>query len=58
VHDELKRHLAARVFVVRFDEMVQNFGAFFDDEGNRPTEKVHEVGKQVRVRALYELLDV
>ena len=58
MHDELERHLAARVFVVRLNEMVQNLGAFFDDEGNRPTEKVHEVGKQVRVRALYELLDV
>ena len=45
MHEELDRHLIVCVFSIRFDEMVQNFSAFFDDEGHRPCEKVHEVGK-------------
>jgi hypothetical protein len=38
--------------------MVDNFCAFFDDEGNGPAEEVHEVGQEVGMRAVDELLDV
>ena len=48
----------AIVLLVGLDEVVEPFGALFDDEGHRPREEVHEVGEQVGVRTLHELLDV
>ena len=38
--------------------MIEYFGALFDDEGDAPGEKVHEVWQQVGVGRLHELLDV
>jgi len=38
--------------------VVQHFRALLDDEGDGPGEEVHEVGQEVGVRALHELLDV
>jgi hypothetical protein len=46
VHHELERDFAlVIVLLVRFDEMVQDFCAFFDDEGDGPCEEIHEVGQ-------------
>lgn len=38
--------------------MIQYLCAFFDYEGNRPGEEVHEVGQKIRMRTLYKLLDI
>ena len=38
--------------------MIEHLRALLDDEGHGPGEEVHEVRKQVRMRALDELLDV
>ena len=58
MHQKLQRHFGASVFVIGFDEVVEHLRAFLDDEGNGPSEEVHEVGQQVGVRTFHELLDV
>lgn len=38
--------------------MIQHLSYLFGHEGDRPSEKIKEVGQQIGVRALHELLDV
>ena len=58
LHQHLYRQLSRLLVVIGLDEVVQYFGALFDDEGDAPGEKVHEVWQQVGVGRLHELLDV
>jgi len=48
----------AVVIFVGLDEVEQHLRALFDDEGDGPGKEVHEVGEQVGVWTLHELLDV
>ncbi len=38
--------------------MVEHLGYFLGDEGNRPTEDIHEVGEEIGMLGIVELLDV
>lgn len=38
--------------------MEEHLGHLLHQEGDRPGEQVQEIGQQIRVRALHELLDV
>lgn len=59
VHQDLDGELALPiVFLVWLDEVVQHLRALFNDKWYRPCEQVHEIGKQVGMRTLHELLDV
>lgn len=58
MHEKFDGQLCARVLFVGFDEVVEHLCALFDDEGDGPCEEVHEVGEEVGVGTLYELLDV
>ena len=50
--------LLAVVLFVGPDEVEQHLRALFDDEGDGPSEEIHEVGQQVGVWTVHELLDV
>jgi hypothetical protein len=58
MHEKLQGHFGIGVLIIGFDEVVEYLGALLDDEGDGPGEEVHEVGEEVGVGALHELLNV
>lgn len=59
MHQKFQWHFrVACIFIIGFDEVVEDLSAFLNDKGDGPGEKVHEVGQKVGMWAFHKLLDV